>query len=85
MYVCMYVCMYILPIFQYQDMEADMDAVWQHPIDSHYSVSSVQGWPKLGVEVWYEDQHGTLQLGKYDVIYCAVCSTRSSQAIPHRI
>ncbi len=30
-------------------------AVWEHPIDAHYSCASLGGWPQLVVTVWTQD------------------------------
>lgn len=38
--------------------------VWNHPIDVYYATSVIQGWPKINVEVWFEDKFGSHELGK---------------------
>jgi B9 domain-containing protein 2 len=30
-------------------------ALWEHPIDAHFSTSSLRGWPQLVVTVWTQD------------------------------
>ena len=37
-------------------------ALWNHPIDVHYSVSSLIGWPRFYLEVWHIDQFDRHQL-----------------------
>eukprot|EP00056_Hartaetosiga_gracilis_P006774 m.100719 g.100719 ORF g.100719 m.100719 type:complete len:111 (+) comp12554_c0_seq12:79-411(+) len=39
------------------------DAVWAHPIDIHYKVQSIQGWPRMSVQVFTQDSYGRHQLG----------------------
>ena len=31
---------------------------WNHPIDLHYTTKSIQGWPRIMVEIWQLDEHG---------------------------
>ncbi|CAD7700253.1 unnamed protein product [Ostreobium quekettii] len=40
-------------------------AVWSHPLDLHYSVKGLVGWPKLHFQVWSEDTHGRFDLCGY--------------------
>lgn len=37
-----------------EDVEDDL-CVWCHPLETHYSTSSIQGWPQLSVQVWQYD------------------------------
>ena len=37
--------------------------VWCHPIEVHYSTSSIQGWPQLSVQVWRQDEHNRSVIG----------------------
>eukprot|EP01083_Nonionella_stella_P040171 109176_1 len=32
-----------------------MNFIWNHPIDLHYYLKAVQGWPKALIEVWHLD------------------------------
>lgn len=43
-------------------------AVWNHPIDVHYVTQSVNTWPKMYLEVWYQDF-----LGRSDVAGYGLC------------
>jgi len=45
-------------------------AVWQHPIDVHFSTKAAHGWPKLVIEVWHMDTYGRADLSGYGT--CAV-------------
>eukprot|EP00640_Fibrocapsa_japonica_P006611 CAMPEP_0113946460 /NCGR_PEP_ID=MMETSP1339-20121228/57627_1 /TAXON_ID=94617 /ORGANISM="Fibrocapsa japonica" /LENGTH=184 /DNA_ID=CAMNT_0000952547 /DNA_START=103 /DNA_END=657 /DNA_ORIENTATION=- /assembly_acc=CAM_ASM_000762 len=44
-------------------------AVWNHPLDLHYATSSVQGWPKLVVEVWHLDSLNRQEIAGYGVCH----------------
>mmetsp|Transcript_6356 Transcript_6356/g.19782 ORF Transcript_6356/g.19782 Transcript_6356/m.19782 type:complete len:127 (+) Transcript_6356:65-445(+) len=44
---------------------ADEPAVWAHPIDVHWSLKGIDGWPKLLIEVWGVDQFGRCELAGY--------------------
>lgn len=37
-------------------------ALWNHPIDVHYSISSLVGWPRFHLEVWHIDEFDRHQL-----------------------
>jgi B9 domain-containing protein 2 len=39
--------------------------VWAHPIDLHYTMQSVQGWPKVSLQVWSVDEYGRKDLMGY--------------------
>ena len=38
-------------------------AVWSHPIDVHYTLKGIDGWPRLKLEVWGVDGFGRNELG----------------------
>ncbi|CAN0456027.1 unnamed protein product, partial [Scytosiphon promiscuus] len=40
-------------------------APWNHPIDLHYTTKSIQGWPRLMLQVWQLDTHGRNVLRGY--------------------
>lgn len=40
-------------------------ATWAQPIDVHYSVRGLAGWPKLHFQVWAQDVHGRNDLCEY--------------------
>ncbi|KAL7746412.1 hypothetical protein RI367_008256 [Sorochytrium milnesiophthora] len=42
--------------------------VWSHPIDVHYGVTSLQGWPKFVVDVFEHDTFGRQQLCGYGYV-----------------
>ena len=39
--------------------------IWNHPIDLYYTTKSLQGWPRLNVQVWNEDKFGRKVLCGY--------------------
>lgn len=45
-------------------------AIWNHPIDVHYYSNTMQGWPKLVLEVWKLDKYGGKQLLGYS--FCTI-------------
>ncbi|EDQ92386.1 uncharacterized protein MONBRDRAFT_17074 [Monosiga brevicollis MX1] len=48
------------------DTPAGSDAtVFGHPLDIHYATQGMQGWPKLQVEVWHQDDLGRNDLYGY--------------------
>lgn len=38
---------------------------WSHPIDVHYAVNSLQGWPRLEFQVWGVDWLGKCNISAY--------------------
>jgi B9 domain-containing protein 2 len=42
---------------------------WNFPIDVHYSFNSVQGWPKIAIQVWQLDDYGCKDIGGYGTAY----------------
>ena len=38
---------------------------WGHPIDLHLATKGLQGWPKLHLQVFYQDSFGRNQLLSY--------------------
>ena len=47
--------------------------VWSHPIDIHYSTTTIHGWPKFHLEVWSQDTFGRNFLAGYG--FCHVPTT----------
>lgn len=46
---------------------------WSHPIDVHFAIKGIQGWPKLLVQVYHQDQ-----FGRNDLIGYGFCNLPSS-------
>ena len=40
--------------------QEDDNAVWCHPLDAHFAHRSVQGWPRLLLQVWKLDRFGRM-------------------------
>ena len=45
---------------QVDNPEAGEIAYWSHPIDIHYASKGLQGWPKLHLQVFHQDDFGRL-------------------------
>lgn len=39
--------------------------VWCHPLETHYSTSSIAGWPQISVQVWRLDEHKRAEIAGY--------------------
>ena len=48
-------------------------AVWSHPLDVHYTLKGIDGWPRISLEVWGVDRFGRNELAGYGV--CMVPTT----------
>jgi hypothetical protein len=51
-------------------------AVWAHPLDVHYSIKGIDGWPRLYVEVW-----GIDGLGRYEIAGYGCCIVPTSPGL----
>ncbi|KAI0207975.1 B9 domain-containing protein 2 [Lamellibrachia satsuma] len=40
-------------------------AYWAHPIDLHFSTKGLQGWPKIHLQVWHQDNFGRNEIYGY--------------------
>ena len=38
---------------------------FSHPLDLHYSTSTIEGWPQISVRVWTQDKHGRNEIGTH--------------------
>lgn len=45
---------------------------WSFPLDVHYTFHSVQGWPKISVQVWQVDGYGRKDLCGYGMAYLPI-------------
>ncbi|KAL7461609.1 LOW QUALITY PROTEIN: hypothetical protein ACHAXS_002027 [Conticribra weissflogii] len=43
--------------------------VWNHPIDVHFASASMQGWPRLILQIWELDEFGRSLLGGYGFVH----------------
>eukprot|EP01084_Bolivina_argentea_P318942 553213_1 len=48
--------------------------VWNHPIDLHYFIKSIQGWPKIVFQVGSVDEYGGKQVFGYGVCHIPTSS-----------
>lgn len=52
------------------DSPMENAAVWDHPIDVHYTTGTLEGFPRLIVNVWSLDDHGSASLEAYG--FCSI-------------
>lgn len=50
---------------QFSLRRGDGHAIWNHPIDLHLISASVQGWPRMIVQLWELDEYGRAGLAGY--------------------
>mmetsp|Transcript_31948 Transcript_31948/g.42173 ORF Transcript_31948/g.42173 Transcript_31948/m.42173 type:complete len:180 (-) Transcript_31948:243-782(-) len=48
--------------------------VWNHPIDMHFSTTSIEGWPKLILEVWRLDAFDRHEIAGYGTCFLPTVS-----------
>eukprot|EP00754_Rhynchopus_humris_P037340 Rhum_TRINITY_DN19518_c0_g1::Rhum_TRINITY_DN19518_c0_g1_i1::g.170185::m.170185/K16745/B9D2; B9 domain-containing protein 2 len=53
---------------------ATNSAVLAHPIDLHFKTQNVQGWPKIVVHVWQQDDYGRKDFVAYGMAYLPCCT-----------
>jgi len=39
--------------------------IWNHPIDVHFATASMQGWPRIIMQLWELDEYGRSILSGY--------------------
>jgi len=64
------------PLVRLMSRLAQIDGVvtFEHPLDVHYSCSSLVGWPKLLVSVWQQDEFDRHDIGAWCEIARAVAA-----------
>ncbi|RNF21158.1 B9 protein domain 2 [Trypanosoma conorhini] len=45
------------------------NVLWSFPIDIHFTMNSVEGWPKISLQVWSIDKYGRKDLEGYGVAF----------------
>jgi len=50
---------------QYAALDDDGCQLWNHPIDVHFAAASMQGWPRIVMQVWELDEYGRSVLSGY--------------------
>nr|CCC94653.1 conserved hypothetical protein [Trypanosoma congolense IL3000] len=48
---------------------ADNSVSWCFPIDVHFTLNAVEGWPKISLQVWAVDRYGRKELAGYGVAF----------------
>ena len=54
----------LLTIHDASAQDGDM-AIMSHPIDLHYALKGIDGWPRLRIEVYGVDQYGRIEIAGY--------------------
>ncbi|XP_063726579.1 B9 domain-containing protein 2-like [Symsagittifera roscoffensis] len=44
-------------------------ACWNHPLDLHFVTKGIQGWPKINVQVYHQDEYGRNELYGYGFVH----------------
>ena len=60
-------------------------AVWAHPIDVHYALRGIDGWPRLLIEVYGVDIYGRCELGAARRLRLPPRPRRATHHSPHRL
>jgi B9 domain-containing protein 2 len=50
---------------QYGNADPDDLTSWNHPIDLHMATSTMQGWPRIRLQVWELDEYGRTNMAGY--------------------
>ncbi|AIN98899.1 hypothetical protein LPMP_250340 [Leishmania panamensis] len=51
-------------------MRSGSDGIpWSYSIHVHYTLDSVQGWPKIAIQLWQLDDYGCQDIGGYGTAY----------------
>lgn len=54
---------------QIDSPQLDNTAYWSHPIDVHFATKGIQGWPKIHLQVYHQDEFGRNELYGYGFLY----------------
>ncbi|XP_076058537.1 B9 domain-containing protein 2-like [Oratosquilla oratoria] len=46
---------------------------WCHPVDIHLATRGIQGWPRIILQVFRQDDYGRVDLCSYGVIHVPTC------------
>uniref|UniRef100_A0A0N5AHA5 B9 domain-containing protein 2 n=1 Tax=Syphacia muris TaxID=451379 RepID=A0A0N5AHA5_9BILA len=44
-------------------------AYFSHPLDIHLATKTIQGWPKISLQVWHHDQYGRQEIYGYGSVF----------------
>ncbi|XP_069677121.1 B9 domain-containing protein 2-like isoform X1 [Periplaneta americana] len=54
--------------------EYEVFSYWCHPIDIHFATKGIQGWPKLHLQVYHQDQFGRSEIYGYGFCHVPTAS-----------
>ncbi|KAG5190270.1 B9 domain-containing protein [Tribonema minus] len=57
-------------------------APWNHPLDVHYTTKSMQGWPRLVMQVWRLDEFGRMAVQGYGFAHLPCAAGAAEVAVP---
>ncbi|KEG12583.1 B9 protein domain 2 [Trypanosoma grayi] len=59
----------------------DDTVAWCFPIDVHFTTNSVEGWPKISLQVWSVDSYGRKDLAGYGVAFLPPPSMEDQEVV----
>jgi B9 domain-containing protein 2 len=48
-------------------------AYFAHPIDIHLTTQTIQGWPKIHLEIWHHDDYNRQEIYGYGTVFIPTC------------
>lgn len=48
-------------------------AYFAHPIDIHLTTQTIQGWPKIHLEIWHHDAYNRQEIYGYGTVFLPTC------------
>uniref|UniRef100_A0A7E4UYF3 B9 domain-containing protein 2 n=1 Tax=Panagrellus redivivus TaxID=6233 RepID=A0A7E4UYF3_PANRE len=51
------------------DLPTTEAAYFAHPLNIHLSTRTIQGWPRINIEVWHHDQYGRQEVYGYGTAF----------------
>ncbi|KAK0400382.1 hypothetical protein QR680_003470 [Steinernema hermaphroditum] len=51
------------------DLSGLADAYFSHPLEFHLSTKTVQGWPRINLQIWHYDEYGRQELYGYGTVF----------------
>lgn len=66
---------------QFSLRRGDGHAIWNHPIDLHLISASVQGWPRMIVQLWELDEYGRAGLAGYGFCHLPINAGRYNRRV----
>ncbi|EAN98678.1 B9 domain-containing protein 2 [Trypanosoma cruzi] len=59
----------------------DGSVLWCFPLDVHFTTNSIEGWPKISLQVWSIDQYGRKDLEGYGVAFVPPPSMEEQEVV----